>query len=658
MKKLKKSRFFALFVSAVLILNQAAFLFIPVNSSHAEEGHTTVTLTEPGDGSTISGQGIVQVQVDTAETVDEVNFHWSITGVGQVKMTHTGNNEYQYNWDTTLLDDGKYYLKAIASVGGQDYHSVEFGVKVDNASQVPSITVSIIEPADGETIYGQGIAKVHIDTAETVDKAQFYWSVTEVGQTDMVSVGNNEYEYNWDTAAIADGKYELKARACINGADYYSQSITVAVANDVSDAADPVSINIEFINALEYISKSTVFSARVDTEVDEIFFDVFGPVGALDTKNKQYTAIPEGINTYYFNWDITDFPDGPYKLKAFVSKGAFSTYRGTKVNIQRDMSVVSGDGAVSISAYLPECGIKEECSSNGICTETIKTYDNKQAIIEAGADFLYHGICKSDDINSDEFAKMCEEEYEPICGEIKICEGDFCRARIQTFSNLCKLRINRGRLLYYGGCKEQIEDVDIVKIEEKSNLLVNDKLGDILVELQELRNIVREQENEIKYLRSFVADLKKITQQMQSSINNFITYGVDDNTKRLGAGERAAVIHSFKSAFNKLPENEEELSDAIKIANGRWPSLRSEEAEERARAKFHNIYKRNPDTENQNDNAAVTVMAYGLRQKAENRNLESEKQGIKTFRHIYNKLPETTEDWNIMQAITYSGATR
>ena len=58
------------------------------------------------------------------------------------------------------------------------------------------------------------------------------------------------------------------------------------------------------------------------------------------------------------------------------------------------------------------------------------------------------------------------------------------------------------------------------------------------------------------------------------------------------------------------------------------------------------------------DNAAVTVMAYGLRQKAENRNLESEKKGINTFKNIYGYHPASTEDWNIMQAITYSGAAR
>ena len=61
---------------------------------------------------------------------------------------------------------------------------------------------------------------------------------------------------------------------------------------------------------------------------------------------------------------------------------------------------------------------------------------------------------------------------------------------------------------------------------------------------------------------------------------------------------------------------------------------------------------------NPNDNAAVVVIAYGLRQKAENRNLDSERQGIRIFENIYGHLPQTTEEWNIMQSITYSGATR
>lgn len=201
--------------------------------------------------------------------------------------------------------------------------------------------------------------------------------------------------------------------------------------------------------------------------------------------------------------------------------------------------------------------------------------------------------------------------------------------------------------------EEQISDIN-----EKSKLLSNNNFDFILAELNQLRNTIKEQQTEIKYLKSLVMDVKDLSEKSQDAINKFITYGVDVNTEKLGAGERAAVINSYKAAFDKLPETEAELADAIKIANGRFPLITSDDAEKKANEQFVKIYKRLPDLSDANDNAAIKVMAYGLRQKAENRNLDSEKAGIKIFKNIFGAVPVTTEDWNTMQAITYSGATR
>jgi len=202
------------------------------------------------------------------------------------------------------------------------------------------------------------------------------------------------------------------------------------------------------------------------------------------------------------------------------------------------------------------------------------------------------------------------------------------------------------------------KEEQILDIKEKSKLLSYDNFDFILAELNQLRSIIKEQQTEIKYLKSLVANVKELSDKSLDAINKFITYGVDANTEKLGAGERAAVINSYKTAFEKLPETEAELADAIKIANGRFPSVTSDEAEETASEQFNKIYKRSPDLKDANDNAAIKVMAYGLRQKAENRNLNSEKAGIKIFKNIFGAVPQTTEDWNTMQAITYSGATR
>ncbi len=201
-------------------------------------------------------------------------------------------------------------------------------------------------------------------------------------------------------------------------------------------------------------------------------------------------------------------------------------------------------------------------------------------------------------------------------------------------------------------------DKNIKEIKEKAKLLDNDKLDDILKELKELRSLVKEQQAQIKYLQGMIDEVGKIAESAQKALSNFIAYGVDENTKKIGERERAAVIYSFKDAFGKLPETESEFEDVIKIANGRWPTSRSEVAEERAKELFKKVYLHEPDPNDIHENAAIVVMSYGLRQKAENRNLESERQALKIFTAIFKRLPSSTEDWNVLQAIAYSGAHR
>jgi hypothetical protein len=198
----------------------------------------------------------------------------------------------------------------------------------------------------------------------------------------------------------------------------------------------------------------------------------------------------------------------------------------------------------------------------------------------------------------------------------------------------------------------------LTQINDNASQLYNGNTDSLLAQINQLRSTIAEQASQIKYLASLIKDVPQVSQATLDAINNFITYGVDQNTVKLGAGQRAAVVNSFKSAFDRLPTSQTDITDVVKIANGRWPSQTSPTAIADAKVNFKKVYLRDADMNNANDNAAITIMAYGLQQQAQNRNLNSEKVGIRTFKYIYGRLPSSAQDWNVVAAITYSGATR
>ncbi|MDO9399770.1 MAG: hypothetical protein Q7T79_03755 [bacterium] len=188
-----------------------------------------------------------------------------------------------------------------------------------------------------------------------------------------------------------------------------------------------------------------------------------------------------------------------------------------------------------------------------------------------------------------------------------------------------------------------------------ATIIASGKIENILAAVGQKRNNKTEDSVKVKYANKLISGLKNVAVETKTSIINFIAYGTP-LTKKLGAGERAGVVNSYKAAFGKVPSTEAEWKDVIAISNGRWPNVRNKQAEDRAKIVFKKIYLRNPNKTNTNDNTAVVIMAYGLRPV--DRNLNSEKTAIKIFKRIFKYSPILATDWDIIRAIGYSGAKR
>jgi hypothetical protein len=158
-----------------------------------------------------------------------------------------------------------------------------------------------------------------------------------------------------------------------------------------------------------------------------------------------------------------------------------------------------------------------------------------------------------------------------------------------------------------------------------------------------------------KFTLPLVKGAKGLTTSQIYAINNFIVYGTK-STQVLGAGERAGVVASFKSAFGRFPTTEADWKDCLAIGNGRWPAQKNAVVEKSVKMIFKKIYKREAKLDNANDKAALAILAYGLRMNK--RNQASEAAALKTYAKIFKAGPKSAADWNVVRAIAYSGAKR
>jgi hypothetical protein len=188
-----------------------------------------------------------------------------------------------------------------------------------------------------------------------------------------------------------------------------------------------------------------------------------------------------------------------------------------------------------------------------------------------------------------------------------------------------------------------LESKDEKKIEnlisqEAYNFIESNKTPEPLVKL-----------NLKSALNALMVKIKNIFGTDQT-IERFVRVGTPA-TYRLGEGERAGLLASYKDNFRHNPKTKSDWEDVFRLANGLPPIAKNKISEKLADSQFLQIFKRNKLENNKNDLRAFNMIAYGMRPFA--RSLIKEKKAINNFVKNFLKKPFANKDWNIMRAMAY-----
>jgi hypothetical protein len=169
-------------------------------------------------------------------------------------------------------------------------------------------------------------------------------------------------------------------------------------------------------------------------------------------------------------------------------------------------------------------------------------------------------------------------------------------------------------------------------------------------------SLVRKQSEEAKYLPFIKSDAIAfkvgLTTEQETALTNFVSYGISEKTKKLGAGERRAVLRDYLETVGRANVNWE---DVERLAGGEKPVSRNL-AKEQAQVgtvlqMFIKLTGHKPNFKNAQEDLAWNTLMYRIRFT---RDLVKEKAGIKEFISIFNRVPTSTLDWSAVRVLGYA----
>ena len=334
------------------------------------------SVTSPAAGALVSGTLNVTATatdgaVPPASGVSAVRFELQPSGSGSFIVFGTQNapvvgSTYQQSLATTAYPDGPADLRVVVTdVAGNETTSTVRTVTLDNVA--PTITLN--DP--GAAVSGT----VSLGVTTAADTAQVVFERSPAGAGTWTTIATDStpgdgFTAAFDTTALADGVYDLRARATDGGGNPgTSAQRTTRLDNTLPTGS------VTAPGAGATVGGPAVQLAATGTDggagVVSVAFEIkpFG-AGAFTGVGSDTTA------PYALTWDSTSAPDGVAEIRAVVTDAAGNVYTTTAVSATVDstgpsvtltdpgsvvsgtvgLSAVTGGGAVRVSFGVSPAG--------------------------------------------------------------------------------------------------------------------------------------------------------------------------------------------------------------------------------------------------------------------------------------------------------------
>jgi Bacterial Ig domain len=202
----------------------------PANNFATAASFSMVSLVDPGT----PVRGTVSVGATTTGSIVSVTIQRSPAGAGVWTDICTDNSTpYSCSFDTTGVSDGLYDLRAIADDGvGTITSTPVANRRVDNTSPTASLTdpgsplAGTVSLGATASDVGSGVASVTIQRSPAGAGS---W-------TEVCTDGSSPYGCSFDSTAVSDGLYDLRALAADNAGNTATSTVSNRRVDNVAPA--------------------------------------------------------------------------------------------------------------------------------------------------------------------------------------------------------------------------------------------------------------------------------------------------------------------------------------------------------------------------------------------------------------------------------------